>query len=120
MNGQAVKDQTSPSKTLPDGAAWAALLAAGIGCAAFGVLTVLSECIPAVSKALLWYVPSGSLSGVAIASIAIWLVAWAILAMSWKDRSVRKERRLMVLSLLLVLLGILLTFPPFYGLFEKH
>ena len=107
-------------KSCGDGSAWAALLAAGIGCASFGVLTLFSECSPAVAKLLLWYVPSGSLSGVAILSVAVWIVAWVVLAVIWKNRRFESEGLLMAATLLLVAAGILLTFPPFYGLFEKR
>jgi hypothetical protein len=107
----------SQSVAAPNGSAWAALLSAGIGCTAFGIFTMLSECIPAMTKALNWYNPSGALSGVAICSIVIWLIVWAVLGVRWHHRRLQNERTLMIATALLVLVGIATTFPPFYALF---
>lgn len=109
--------QIPDSATSAHGTAWAALFSAGIGCAAFGVLTLLSECVPALSKALNWYKPSGALSGVAILAIIIWLVVWAALGARWHHRRLQNERSLMIATVVLVLVGIVTTFPPFYELF---
>ena len=116
-----VKDATvpeiPPTVSYATGSAWATLLSAGIGCAAFGVFTMLSECVPAMSRSLNWYNPSGPLSGVATCAVVIWLVAWMILSARWNNRSMTNERALLIVTLVLVLVGILTTFPPFYDLF---
>jgi len=118
MNAEAsTPSQVSESATPSNGSAWAALLSAGIGCAGFGLLTDISECSTRASKVLLWYRPSGALSGVAILAIVIWLVVWAVLGARWKDRRLQNERTLMIATVILVLAGIVTTFPPFYELF---
>jgi len=107
-----------PDSTSAHGTAWAALFSAGIGCTAFGILTMLSECVPAMkNKGLNWYNPSGALSGVAIGAIVIWLIVWAVLGARWHNRRLENERSLMIATVVLVLVGILTTFPPFYELF---
>lgn len=100
-----------------NGAAWAAFVAAGIGCTAFGLFTDLSEVSARFSAMLNWYNPSGSLSGVAGCAIILWLVSWLVLDIRWKNRHLAGQGRLMWLTVLLVLLGLLTTFPPFYSLF---
>jgi hypothetical protein len=101
---------------LPNGAGWAALVAASIGAAGFGLLTVLSECSHAASKILHWYSPAGSLSGVALCAVLIWAVAWAVLHAGWKGKKLMNGSKLMMVSFALVLLALLATFPPLYDL----
>ena len=100
-----------------NGAAWAALLAAGIGCTAFGLFTDLSEVSARASAMLNWYNPSGSLSGVAGCAMVLWLASWYVLAIHWKNRRLAAPGKIMWLTVLLVILGLLTTFPPFYSLF---
>jgi len=101
----------------PDGPAWAALLAASIGAAAFGLITDASECSARVSRSLQWYRPAGALSGVAIGAIVIWVVAWVALHVRWRGMSFQNRRTPMSAILLLALVALVTTFPPFYELF---
>jgi len=105
---------------MANGPAWAVMLSASIGAVAFGSLTMLSECSPRASHFLLWYRPAGSLSGVAICAILIWVGVWAVLHARWKSKRIGYQRSLMVVILALVLFSLLATFPPFYELFVKH
>lgn len=102
--------------SLGSGAAWAGLLAAGIGGVTFGALTDLSETSAAASRALQWYQPAGSLSGVAIGTILVWFTLWAILHLRWKNKQLRHERTLLIVTCLLVVIALVATFPPFYEL----
>jgi hypothetical protein len=106
-------ESTTP---IPDGSAWAALLAAGVGCAAFGLFTDLSEASARASKLLLWYRPSGSLSGVAGCAVIVWVAVWAVLHYRWRGRKLDRVGLVIVLTVLLVVIGIVTTFPPFYEL----
>jgi hypothetical protein len=110
-------DSSATSPEHPNGAAWAAILAAGIGCASFGVITDLAEANARVNDALAWYRPAGGLSGVAGCAIIIWLAFWALFSVRWKHRQLVATRGIIMLSLALVLIGVLATFPPFYELF---
>jgi hypothetical protein len=104
--------------TAPNGPAAAAVLAAGIGSAALGLIVVLSEASGALSEALNLYDPVGPLSGKSVVAIVAWLASWAILHASWKGRQL-DFGKVAAVSLLLVALGILGTFPPFFDLFAK-
>jgi hypothetical protein len=93
----------------------AAMLAAGIGCFFLGLFTDLSESIKAVEKLFTLSAPVGALSGKTLFAIVFWLVSWAILASKWRNQSVNFGK-IYNLTLILVALGLLLTFPVFFDL----
>lgn len=119
MTTQTAQESTTSRKQQEhaNGSAWACVLAAGIGCAAFGVITDVAECSNAVNAKLSWYSPAGGLSGVAGCALIIWLAAWALLNARWNRRHFAGARGIMAMSLILVFIGLLATFPPFYELF---
>ncbi len=98
------------------GPAAAAFLAAGFGCLALGIITTWSEASTAVSDALNLYTPSGPLSGKIVVEIIVWIVSWIVLHALWKDKQVN-FRVILTISLVLIGLGFLLTFPIFFDLF---
>lgn len=95
-----------------NGAALAAYLSAGIGAFAMGFVVLLNEMGLLTVPTL--YEPAGGVSGRTTLAIVVWLVAWAVLHTRWKDRDVDPVR-VGGLTLFLVALGILGTFPPFWG-----
>jgi hypothetical protein len=102
-------------KSTKNGSAWAALLSAGIGGFAFGILTDISECSANASKLLQHcYPPAGALSGVAVCAVLVWVSAWIALHLFWNNRQIQNQRLLMVVILLLALAAFVTTFPPFY------
>lgn len=104
------------SSNIPTGPAWAAILAAAIGCFAFAVAVDLAEAFPAVSRALNLYNPTGDLSGKSTFAVAVWLVSWAILHARWKNRMIISVGAISSVILVLILLAVLATFPPIFGL----
>ncbi|MBI4492847.1 MAG: hypothetical protein HY690_08660 [Chloroflexi bacterium] len=100
----------------PNGPAAAALLAAGIGSLILGLLTTLAEASPAIKAALTWVAAVGPLSGKTGGAVIGWLVVWVVLGFLWRGRDVNFGRVWLV-TLLLVGLGFLGTFPIFYELF---
>jgi hypothetical protein len=97
-----------------DGAA--ALLAAGIGSFAVALFALLADKSNAVKSAMIFYKPTGPLSGVTTSAIIVWLVAWAILHWRWHS-SVITLRPITRAALMLLVLSLLLTFPPIADLF---
>jgi len=93
----------------------AAMLAAGIGCFFLGLFTDLSETNKAIEGILTFSKPVGALSGKTLIAILFWLVSWAILASKWKDQEVDFGKMYKV-TLILVALGILMTFPLFFDI----
>lgn len=102
---------------IPNGPGGAAILAAGIGCAAMGVLALAADASSAVGSALNFYNPTGALSGVTTAAIAIWLVAWFLLNRAWHGRTVPMVR-VNTAAFALLAVGFLLTFPPLMDLLQ--
>jgi hypothetical protein len=97
---------------LPNGPAGAAILSAGAGCAALGIFAVAADASKTIAKLLMFYLPTGPLSGVSSVAILLWLGTWYILARLWRTKTVAIAK-VNATALLLLALGILLTFPPF-------
>jgi hypothetical protein len=96
-----------------NGAALASFLAAGIGAFAVGLIVILNEAGLFVAPAL--YSPAGGVSGRTTLATALWLIGWALLHRRWKNRQL-DARRVRLLSLILIGVGILLTLPPVWRL----
>jgi hypothetical protein len=94
----------------------AAMLAAGIGCFFLGLNTSLAQGSKAIGGMLNFYNPVGPLGGKTIVAIVVWLVAWGILASKWQDQRVDFGIMYKV-TLMLVGLGVLGTFPLFFDIF---
>ena len=109
------RDDTSGMNVLPNGAAAAAILSAGIGCCALGILAVVGDGSAVVARWLTFYMPTGPLSGVTTTAIIVWLVSWLILARRWRSKTVAIVK---VNAVAFALMGValLLTFPPFADL----
>jgi hypothetical protein len=103
--------------TLPNGPGGAAILAAGIGCAAMGILAFAGDASDAIGKSLNIYNPVGTLSGVTTLAIIIWLVSWFVLNRLWRTQTIAMVKVNMAAFALLAV-GFLLTFPPFMDLLQ--
>ena len=94
------------------GSAMAAFLAAGIGAFAMGAVVLLDEAGIFAAPAL--YAPAGGVSGRTTLATIVWLIAWAVLHNRWKSREIAPGR-VGAVSLILIALGVLGTFPPVWG-----
>lgn len=112
---KAISDATRPPLT--NGPAASAILAAAIGVFVLGVLALAGDAFPAVAQGLNIVNRTGPLSGVTTAAIAIWLVAWFILARRWRQSRVNLKH-INAISAALIVGGLLLTFPPFMDLLQ--
>ena len=101
------------------GKALAGLVAAGIGCAALGVLTTLAELSPGLKNVLNVYDPVGPLSGKTTVAVLVWLIAWHTLARRWHARPPVMTSAL-VATFVLIGVGFVGTFPLFFGRFTAH
>jgi len=104
------------SAILPNGSGAAAILSAGIGAFMVGLLAVAADKSVLVKNLLVFYKPTGPLSGVTTTAILIWLIVWGILEWRWRIRTVALAR-ISVAALVLLGLSLLLTFPPVAELF---
>jgi hypothetical protein len=107
----------SMGKDLQNGAGAAAILAAGVGCAALGVFALLGDAFNGIKTFLNFYNPTGPLSGVTTLAIVVWLAAWFVLAKKWDGRDVAMTR-VSVVAFALLAVGFALTFPPFIDLLQ--
>lgn len=112
----AVRPGEEPVGEITNGLGAAAILAAGIGAAAVGVLAIGAEVSSTLKGALNFYNPVGPLSGKSTVAIVIWLVAWYALARLWGAKTVNMQA-VNLAALVLLAIGFLLTFPPFWGVF---
>ena len=96
-----------------NGAALASFLGAGIGAFAMGVMVILNETGLFVAPAL--YAPAGGVSGRTTFATVVWVIGWAVLHRRWKGRQI-ESRRVHAFTMLLIGLGVFLTFPPVWKL----
>lgn len=100
----------------PNGAATAAVLAAGLATLTLGLMTVGSEVSAPLHDALIMSSGVGPLSGKTIVATLVYFVAWGALHASWSGKDVDFGRWLRV-TYLLIAIGFVLTFPPVFLLF---
>jgi len=110
------RDASPNAPALTNGSGAAAMLAAGIGSFALAVLACAGDKVAAGKNSLIFYKPTGPLSGVTTTAILIWIGIWGILEWRWRNRSVGMGR-ISVIALALLGLSLVLTFPPVVDLF---
>jgi hypothetical protein len=100
----------------PEGPISAAVIAAGIGAFAMGLVTTLAEASTSFKDWLQWNDDVGPLSGKTILTVIAWLVAWAVLHIVLRTRPY-ETRRALIIALVLIALGVIGTFPTFFEAF---
>jgi hypothetical protein len=101
---------------LANGSGAAAILSAGIGSFTLAALAIAADKSSGIKSALIFYKPTGQLSGVTTLAILIWLVVWAILDFRWKKKTIALTKTNRI-AFVLMILSFLLTFPPIADLF---
>jgi hypothetical protein len=104
------------AKPMANGSGAAAVLSAGVGSFSLAVLAIAADQSQAVKSLMNFYHPTGPLSGVTTTSVLIWLVLWIVLEWRWRDRNLAMGR-IGGIALVLLVLSLLLTFPPIADLF---
>jgi hypothetical protein len=94
----------------------AALLSSGIGCLTLGICTVLGESSITIQKAMQWSNSVGPLSGKVGIAVIVWIISWIVLH-NFFVKKPSMIKKMYKLSLILIALGFLFTFPPFFKLF---
>jgi hypothetical protein len=103
----------------PEGPISAAIIAGGVGALALGAVTTLAEASTRVKDGLEWSKRVGPLSGKTIVAVIVWLAAWGVLHVVYRNRPF-ETRRALIIALALVALGVLGTFPEFFQLFTAE
>lgn len=104
------------SPSLTNGSGAAAILSAGIGSFALAALAIAADKSASIKSSLLFYKPTGPLSGVTTAAILIWIAAWLLLDLGWRKKTLALPR-VSIIAFTLLILSFLLTFPPIADLF---
>jgi hypothetical protein len=91
------------------------MLAAAIGSFVLAVIAFAGDKSVPIKDSLNFYQPTGPLSGVTTVAIIVWFLVWGFLEWRWGNRAVAISRIHRV-SLALLALSILLTFPPIVDL----
>ena len=115
----ATTGQEQAETRVATGEAAAAFLAGGIGCFVLGLLVTLAA-MPALvdlKNALNWSNPVGPLSGKTGVAIIAFLLSWGIAHVTMREKEVNLKTYVIVAGVLTAL-GFLMTFPPFFELFE--
>ena len=100
----------------PNGPVAAALLAGGIGAAALGIATILAAASEGFAQSLAWIPAVGPLTGKSLVSVIVFFIAWLLLHLLFRGKEVNFNQ-IVTISLVLLAIGLLGTFPPFFELF---
>lgn len=107
---------SSDNPALTDGSGAAAIFSAGVGCFVLAVLAILGDKSALVNGSLVFYKPTGPLSGVTTVAVLVWLFVWGILEWRWRKKTVAASR-INAIALALLAVSLILTFPPVGDLF---
>jgi hypothetical protein len=109
---------SADNRTIPaNGAAAAAIVAAGIGAVALGLAIVLADASATANSWFNFHDPVGPLGGKTTVATAVYVIAWLVLHLRWRSRVIEPGRVLSA-TLYLMAAALVLTFPPFYTLFH--
>jgi hypothetical protein len=110
MNPSSDVSTTEPT-THTNGSGAAALLSAAVGSFVLPILAFAGDRSAAVNRGLIFYKPTGPLSGVTDIAILVWFVLWVVLELRWSKKSVALSP-ICFASFVLLGFSFLLTFPP--------
>jgi hypothetical protein len=102
--------------TVLTGPAAAAMIAGGIGTFTIGLMTTLTGASASLGTALKWVAPVGPLSGKTGVGIIVWLISWLVLGLILKNKNSSLSTAFTI-TIILIIAGFLLTFPPFFEIF---
>lgn len=100
----------SDNPVLTNGSGAAAILSAGAGCFVLAVLAILADKSAFIQRSIVFYKPTGPLSGVTTIAVLVWLVTWGILEWRWRKKTV-PAGRINAIALALLVLSLILTSP---------
>jgi hypothetical protein len=99
------------------GPAAAALISSGVGTLFIGLFTTGAVLSEGLKEFLNWWNPAGPLTGKTGLAIILWLASWIVMHTRWKDKE-SDLGRAFIITLILIGLGLLFTFPPVFEAFE--
>ncbi len=127
MTSQAVSKQQTAAKTSEtvettamERELGAAFLGVGLGSFLFGLIVLIAESKAGAgfSAALNVVKPVGALSGKTTLGVIAFVLSWIGFRFAFKNRAI-KLSMIFTISIVLLVLGLLMTFPPVFELFAK-
>jgi hypothetical protein len=103
----------------PTGPVAAAVLATGVGAFVLGLLTTLNEASTGAHDFLAFDEDVGPLSGKTIVAVIAYFASWAILHALWRRQN-PALRPILIATAVLIVLGVLGTFPTFFQAFASE
>ena len=107
------KAEVTTEITAADRAMGASMIASGIGSLVLGIAIVLSEVNADIKTFLTWNSGVGPLSGKTGVAVIAFVPSWVILHYAFQRRAISLTTSFIV-TVVLVALGLLLTFPPVF------
>lgn len=101
-----------------DGPPAASLIAAGIGAVVLGLFITLAEASTGIKDFLQWNDRVGPLSGKTILAVIAYFGSFLILGLVWRGKAF-SLRSILLAAGILVLIGLLFTFPPIFQVFAS-
>ena len=111
------KHMETTQTLVASGVAAATFIASGIGTLVLGLMTTGAVLSGGLKDVLNLWNPAGPLSGKSTFAIIAWLISWVLLNTLWKGKEM-DLRKSFIITLVLIGLGFLLTFPPIFEAFE--
>lgn len=111
------KTEETRAATL-ESAVGAAFIASGIGSLALGLAIVGAEANEGIKLFLTLSAPVGPLSGKTTVAVIAFLVSWVILHYIFRSRPIKLATSF-IITLIMIALGLVLSFPPVFLLFES-
>ena len=102
-----------------DGPPAASLIAAGLGAVTLGLFVTLAEASTGIKDFLQWNDRVGPLSGKTVLAAIAYFGSFLILGFLWRGKTFAL-RSILIASGVLVLLGLLFTFPPIFQAFASE
>lgn len=99
------------------GPAAAAMISGAIGTFVIGLLTTGAVLSEGLKEILNWWNPAGPLTGKTGVGVIAWLISWFLLNTIWRDKEYDLNKAF-IITLILIALGVVLTFPPVFEAFE--
>jgi hypothetical protein len=102
-----------------DAAVGASFIAAGVGSTTFGLAIIGSEMSEGFKTAITLTAGAGPLSGKAAIGVVAFFLSWVILHYAMKGKHVKLVHSFTI-GIVLIFLGVLFTYPPFFLLFAPE
>lgn len=119
MSTTHTESNAAAGPTRIDGPPAAGLIAAGIGAAVLGLFVTWAEASTGMKDFLQWNDRVGPLSGKTVLAAIAYFGSFLVLGLWWRGKTFAL-RSILIATVILVVLGLLFTFPPIFEAFASE